>query len=82
MSAQPSRIALSRDVPATSLDPLTLSPIDDCVLPAGTMIEDPARALADAEGHQLEFVVVRIVDAEGWVGLERIPTASLRRAVG
>jgi hypothetical protein len=82
MPALPARIALLRDVPATVLDPLTLLPIDDGVLPAGTMIEDPASVLADAEGRQLESVVVRVVDDEGWTGLQRIATASLRRAVG
>ena len=82
MPARPSRIALLRDVPATALNPLTLSPIDDSVLPAGTLIEDLMRALADAEGRDAEYVVVRTVDGDGWTGLQRVATESLRRAVG
>ena len=52
------------------------------MLPAGTWIEHVQPPLADAEQRQLPFVVVRTVDDEGWVALQRIATASLRRAVG
>jgi hypothetical protein len=81
MPAQPAKIALLRDVPATSLDPLTKAPIDDGVLPAGPMIEHVEPSLADAESRQLAFVVVRTIDGDGWLALQRVATASLRRAV-
>jgi hypothetical protein len=81
MSA-PKMIALLRDVDALTLDPLTRAVIHEGVLPAGTVIEDPHAALVDAEIRQLDSVVVRTVYEGGWLGLERIATATLRRAVG
>ena len=82
MQAPPKRIALQRDVEAASLDPWTRAEIARRVLPAGTVLEDPETALAEAEVAHRESVVVRTVDGDGWFGLQRIATASLRRAVG
>ena len=78
----PNTIALRREVPALTLDPLTHAVIHEALLPAGTEIEDPEAALVDAEAHHRDWVVVRTVDRDGWLGLERVRTASLRRAVG
>ncbi len=82
MSARPRRIALRVAVPALSLDPLTRAVIRTAVLPAGTVLEDVDAALADAAVRHLESVVVRTVDGDGWCGLERVETESLRGAVG
>ncbi len=82
MSARPRRIALRVAVPALSLDPLTRAVIRTAVLPVGTVLEDVDAALADAAVRHLESVVVRTVDGDGWCGLERVETESLRGAVG
>jgi hypothetical protein len=82
MQAPPKRIALQREVEAASLDPWTRAVIARGVLPAGTLIEDPGPQLAEAEVAHRDTIVVRTVEAGGWFGLQRVATASLRRAVG
>jgi hypothetical protein len=83
MNTTQSMRVLRHEVASLSLDPLTLVEIGPTSLPAGTIIEDAERALAVAEAHGDAALVVRarLPDQKEWIGIERVSTVDLRRAL-
>jgi hypothetical protein len=75
------RTQLARELPAVPLHPFSLAEETPSRLPAGTWTEGACAALSYADATHMDRVVVRVIEAGGWIAMALVRTSDLRPAV-